>query len=105
MFEFFFKARIWSRERFSSSQSLYIIFLETILTLPSPICVTITVTNFESNFFANINAILSYLILEEIISTIGCKIALDFVIGDEKIQSSSLKFLLSFFSLLERLIT
>ena len=45
------------------------------------------------------------MILEEAISTIGFKISLDFVIWDDEIQSSSLKFLLSFFSLLEHLIT
>ena len=53
----------------------------------------VPVQNFESNFFAYLKLILSYLISEEMVS-IGFKGASDFIVGFDKIQPSLSNFLL-----------
>ena len=78
IFGVFLSARIWSRERFSSSPSLYTTFLVTSLIFPSLIYVIVPVKSFELNFFANLNPISLHLFSDEIISTISFKGFLDF---------------------------
>ena len=105
IFGVFLSARIWSRERCSSSLSLYTTFLVTSLIFPSIIYVIVPVKSFELNFFANLNPISLHLFSDEIISTISFKGFLDFFEGVVKIQSSLFNLVSFFFTPFERLIT